>query len=69
MFNELNYYANLREYLIHFTRYLLIADQHSIRFQSSIIVELTQIPNQLTRLTSVKLKHLFCSSLYFIIVR
>jgi hypothetical protein len=69
MFDELNYYADLREYLIHFTKYLLIANQHSIRFQASIIVELTQIPYQLTRLTSVKLKHLFCSSLYFIIIR
>jgi hypothetical protein len=54
LFDELNYYANLREYLIHFTTNLLIADQNSIRFQASIIVQLTQIPNQLTRLTSVK---------------
>jgi hypothetical protein len=55
----LNYYANLREYLIHFTTDLLITDQNSIKFQASIIAQLTQIPNQLTRLTSVKITFFF----------
>ncbi len=50
---QINIYANIREYLINFTRNLPIAGSNSIILQSSSLVQLTQAINQLTRITSV----------------
>ncbi|CAF1452778.1 unnamed protein product [Adineta ricciae] len=47
--NNLNRQANVREYLMNFTDNLPITTSNSILFQSSILSQLTQSTNQLTR--------------------
>ena len=51
---ELNAQANLREYLMEFTRDLSISTIDSIKLQSLTLVQLTQTTNQLTRQTLVR---------------
>jgi hypothetical protein len=51
---ELNIYAMISEYLINLTSNLIIAGSNSIIFQSTLLVQLTESSNQLTRLASVK---------------
>jgi len=48
---QLNLQANVREYLISFTQNLLIATSNCIKLQSSVLAQLTQATNQLTRTT------------------
>jgi len=48
---ELNVLANIREYLISFTRNLFITTSSSIQLQSISLVQLTKATNQLTRNT------------------
>jgi hypothetical protein len=58
---NLNTYANAREYLIPFTANLAITTANSIKLQASSLAQITQATNQLTRNTLVRLK-------YFILV-
>lgn len=55
--NELNSYANIRDYLVQFTTNLLISTSQSIILQSTSLAQLTQSTNQLTRSTAVKYFH------------
>ncbi len=57
---QLNVYANIREYLIHFITNLVIAGSNSIILQATSLVELTEATNQLTRITSVRDSFDFC---------
>ena len=50
---QLNTYANIRDYLMRFTSNLLISTSNSIKFQSTILVQMTQTTNQLTRSATV----------------
>lgn len=64
---ELNIYANVRDYLIGFTKDLVIGTLNSIILQSSSLSQITQSTNQLTRNSSVSqqsflLLHFFFSS-------
>ncbi len=51
---ELNSHANLREYLMSFIINHAITTIDTITLQSSILAQLTQATNQLTRITLVK---------------
>ncbi len=53
---ELNFQANVRDYIITFTTNLAIATANSIKLQASSLAQLTQATNQLTRNTLVKTK-------------
>lgn len=50
---ELDSHANLREYLISFINNHSITTINTIKLQSSILAQLTQATNQLTRITLV----------------
>ena len=50
---QLNRYAFLRDFLIKFTVNLTIAGLNSIKLQSSLLVQITDATNQLTRTTLV----------------
>jgi hypothetical protein len=50
---QLHVYARIREYLINFTRNLIITDSQSIILQASSLVQLTESTNQLTRMALV----------------
>ncbi len=50
---NLNTYANAREYLITFTTNLSITTVNSIQLQASSLAQMTQTTNQLTRNTLV----------------
>jgi hypothetical protein len=64
-YEQLNKNANAREKLMIYMNNMQITSLDSIKFQASILVQLTQAANQLTRKTSVnKLFLLFFS--YFI---
>jgi hypothetical protein len=54
---QLNIYANLREYLIKYTTNILITISNSIQLQSSSLAQLTKTTNQLTRTTLVRFKY------------
>ena len=54
---QLNIYANLREYLIEYTTNLLITVSNSIQLQASSLAQLTKATNQLTRTTLVRFKY------------
>ncbi|CAF4314121.1 unnamed protein product, partial [Adineta steineri] len=49
--NQLNMYANTREYLMQFITKLVITNSYSIQLQSSLLAQLTKATNQLTRTT------------------
>ncbi|CAF4247134.1 unnamed protein product, partial [Adineta steineri] len=49
--NQLNMYANTREYLMQFITKLIITNSYSIQLQSSLLAQLTKATNQLTRIT------------------
>ncbi|CAF4373959.1 unnamed protein product, partial [Adineta steineri] len=49
--NQLNMYANTREYLLQFITKLVITNSYSIQLQSSLLAQLTKATNQLTRTT------------------
>ncbi len=51
---EINSHANLREYLMSFIINHAITTIDTIKLQSSILAQLTQATNQLTRITLVK---------------
>ncbi len=51
---QLNSYANIRDYLMSFTTNLVIGSSNSITLQASLLVQLTQATNQLTRSSAVK---------------
>ncbi len=53
---NLNIYANARDYLITFTKNLAITTVNSIQLQASSLAQMTQATNQLTRNTLVRLK-------------
>jgi hypothetical protein len=53
---NLNTYANARDYLISFTTNLAITTVNSIKLQASSLAQITQATNQLTRNTLVRLK-------------
>jgi hypothetical protein len=53
--------ANVREYLITFTKNLTITTLNSIKLQSSSLAQLTKATNELTRTTLVRLKCLISS--------
>jgi hypothetical protein len=53
---NLNTYANARDYLITFTTNLAITTPNSIKLQASSLAQMTQTTNQLTRNTLVRLK-------------
>jgi hypothetical protein len=53
---ELNFQANVRDYIITFTTNLAITTENSIKLQASSLAQLTQATNQLTRNTLVKTK-------------
>ncbi len=53
---NLNTYANTRDYLITFTTNLAITTPNSIKLQASSLAQMTQATNQLTRNTLVRLK-------------
>ncbi|CAF1074084.1 unnamed protein product [Adineta steineri] len=48
---ELNIYANIREYLINFTQNLPITISNSIKLQATVLAQITNETNQLTRTT------------------
>ena len=51
---QLNMYANVRDYLIKYTTNLVIATSTSIELQASSLAQLTQATNQLTRSVAVR---------------
>lgn len=51
---QLNLYANVRDYLIEYTTNLVIATSRSIELQASSLAQLTQATNQLTRTAAVR---------------
>ncbi len=53
---NLNTYANARDYLITFTTNLAITTPNSIKLQASSLAQITQATNQLTRNTLVRFK-------------
>ncbi len=53
---NLNTYANARDYLITFTTNLPIMTPNSIKLQASSLAQMTQATNQLTRNTLVRFK-------------
>jgi len=53
---QLNSIANVRDYLITFTKNLAITTVTSIQLQASSLAQITQATNQLTRNTLVRLK-------------
>jgi len=53
---NLNTYANARDYLLPFTKNLGIPTANSIKLQASTLAQMTQATNQLTRNTLVRLK-------------
>jgi hypothetical protein len=53
---NLNTYANARDYLITFTANLAIMTPNSIKLQASSLAQMTQATNQLTRNTLVRFK-------------
>jgi hypothetical protein len=53
---NLNTYANARDYLITFTTNLAITTSNSIQLQASSLAQITQATNQLTRNTLVRFK-------------
>ncbi len=55
---QINSDANVREYLIAFTKSLAITTSNSIILQSSFLAQLTKATNELTRTTLVRLKFL-----------
>jgi hypothetical protein len=58
---QINSDANVREYLITFTKNLTITTLNSIKLQSSSLAQLTKATNELTRTTLVRLKCLISS--------
>ena len=50
---QINSYANARDYLMRFTDSLLITTSYSIKLQSASLAQLTQSINQLTRTSAV----------------
>jgi hypothetical protein len=53
---NLNTYANARDYVIPFTKNLAITTANSIKLQALSLAQMTQVTNQLTRNTLVRLK-------------
>ena len=54
---ELNNYANVRDFLMTFTDTLAITTVNSIKMQASSLSQLTQSTNQLTRSALVSVPH------------
>ena len=50
---QLNVYANIRDYLMKFTSNLQMSTANNIKLQSTVLVQMTQTTNQLTRSASV----------------
>ena len=50
---QINSYANARDYLMRFTDSLLITTSYSIKLQAASLAQLTQSINQLTRTSAV----------------
>ncbi len=68
-YEQLNKNANAREKLMIYVNNMQITSLDSIKFQASILVQLTQAANQLTRKTSVnKLFLLIFSVILFIVL-
>jgi hypothetical protein len=55
---EINFQADLREYVIQFTNNLSIISPNSIKLQSLALVQLTNATNQLTRTAIVSTTYL-----------
>ncbi len=53
---QLNKHANVREYLMMFIKNLSIKTPDDVKFQASILAQLTKTTNQLTRKSAVKMK-------------
>ena len=56
---QINSYANARDYLMRFTDSLLITTSNSIKLQSASLAQLTQSINQLTRSSAVTMRFSF----------
>ena len=50
---QLNVYANIHDYLMKFTSNLQMSTANNIKLQSTVLVQMTQTTNQLTRSASV----------------
>jgi hypothetical protein len=55
---NLNINANARDYLIPFTKKLAISTANSIKLQASLLAQMTEATNQLTRNTLVRFQAL-----------
>jgi len=64
-YEQLNKNANAREKLMIYVNNMQITSLDSIKFQASILVELTQAANQLTRQTSVNKLFILFSVILF----
>ncbi len=64
-YEQLNKNANAREKLMIYVNNMQITSLDSIKFQASILVELTQAANQLTRETSVNKLFLLFFQLFY----
>jgi hypothetical protein len=64
-YEQLNKNANAREKLMIYVNNMQITSLDSMKFQASILVELTQAANQLTRETSVNKLFLLFFQLFY----